>query len=94
MSTIKQHIDDYVNIANNNIAASVGNFFNNIEDVKLIVTDNQKSIIDEQLAIIDTAVKQIFDLYKANINSFVKSHFRVIYAAEKLSQGKAPCKKM
>ena len=94
MSTIKQHIEDYVNTANNNIAASFGNFFSNIEDVKLIVPDDQKTIIDEQLAIIDTAVKQIFDLYKANINTFVNSHFRVIYATEKLSQGKAPCKKM
>lgn len=88
MSNIQHSVDDYINTANNNIAAAAGNFMNYIEDMKLIVDEDQKSIINEQLAKIDAAYEKILDIYRPNIRNFVNSHIRVISATDRIiSQG-------
>jgi hypothetical protein len=93
MSEITQHIHDYINIANNNIAAAAGDFINNIEDIKLIVDEDQKSIIDRELAIIDAAYQNILNEYKKSIEPFVSSKIRVLCALDNLAKGSVACKK-
>lgn len=84
MPNIQQTIDDYINRANNNIATSASTFINDLEEIKKIVSPDEISIINQQLAKIDEAYEKILDIYRPSIRKYVSKNINLIRANDHL----------
>lgn len=84
MHQMQRTEEDFINRANNNIAASASKFMNYIEDVKLIAGEEDKTSIEQNIAKIEQAYHEILEIYRPNIRRFVNQNVRTLAAMDKL----------
>lgn len=70
----KADIENRINTANQKISRSQSEFFNDLEAMKEIVSEPEKSQIEEQINIIDSALNIIFKIYHRYLRAYLVKH--------------------
>ena len=80
---INQKVEDYINFQNQKLSESAAIFFNNLDELKIFLSDEDCYRLNEELLSLDAHYQKILDFYRPALRKYTERHIRTILATTK-----------
>ena len=89
---IKNEIEEKISQCNNQVAKAASDYFLTLDNLKKIMSEDDKYLLEEHLLEVENIYQKILKLYRPAIRKYVERHIRTILFKNDDIIGDSQCK--